>query len=143
MNPPHQIQADRNACIDLLVVGHVARDFVGGEERVGGAASFAALAASRMGLTVGLVTSTAAGDDILDAFASHPAIALHNIESAATTTFELDYSGPDRRVRLLARAHDVAVADIPVSWRSAPLVYVAPVIGECGPIWCHHSGLVE
>ena len=42
--------------MELLVLGHVTRDEIGGGFRLGGAASYAALAAARLGAVTTLVT---------------------------------------------------------------------------------------
>ena len=43
--------------MDLVVIGHVTLDEVAGATRPGGAAYYAAVTASRLGLDVGLLTS--------------------------------------------------------------------------------------
>ena len=117
---------------DLVVLGHVTRDLVRGEERLGGAAAFAALAAASFGLKSGLVT---AGPPDLPLFAplfQSPNLTVVMKPCHEPTTFELDYTGPKRRVRLVSRAPNIAPADVPAEMRVAPLAYIGPVCGECG-----------
>jgi hypothetical protein len=60
-----------------------------------------------------------------------PRLSIHVVPSPEVTTFELDYSGPRRRVILRAVAQPIRAEDIPVEWRDIPVAYVAPVAGEC------------
>ncbi|MBI3179444.1 MAG: carbohydrate kinase [Deltaproteobacteria bacterium] len=117
---------------ELVVVGHVARDHIGRDIRLGGAASFAAQAAAALGVRTGVVTVAPDSFALLAPVARDPHVTIQRKASAKVTTFELDYSGPRRQVRLLARAPDIRPSHIPPSWRGAALAYVAPVIGECG-----------
>lgn len=117
---------------ELVVVGHVTRDLIGGEERLGGAASFAAMTAAALGIRTGLVTTAPEGFRLLAPLAEHPCIALARQDSATVTTFELDYSGPTRAVFLRERAPSIVAASVPEAFRDATVVYLGPVIGECG-----------
>jgi len=117
---------------DLLVIGHVAKDHIGGEVRLGGAAAFAARAASALGLSTTLVTAAPPNFALLRPLAADPAIRIVRADAAEPTTFELDYSGPMRRVRQLARAPELRPSDVPDDARHAPLAYAAPVCAEVG-----------
>ncbi len=121
-----------SATPELVIAGHVARDHIGRDIRLGGAASFAAQAAAALGVRTGVVTVAPDDFALLAPVARDPHVMISRRKSAEVTTFELDYSGPERRVRLLARAPDIRPSDIPAAWRGAELAYVAPVIGECG-----------
>ncbi len=115
----------------VLVVGHVTRDLIDGEERLGGAASFASRAAAALGYRTVLVTS-APQRGLLSALEEDPRIEIRRQAADRMTTFALDYSGPRRRLRLDRRAADLEPDAVPVSARRAPVAYIAPVIGECG-----------
>lgn len=117
---------------DLAVVGHVTRDLVRGTERLGGAAAFVARAAASFGLHTGLVTAAPTALPLLAPLFAEPNLALAVKPCAEATAFELDYSGPHRRMRLLARAPNLTPDDVPVAMREAPLAYVGPVCGEAG-----------
>jgi hypothetical protein len=117
--------------MDLLVIGHVARDRIGDETHLGGAASFGARAAAILGLRTALVTAAPGRFAEFAPLADHPNISVHRVATEYATTFELDYSGVKRRVRLLRRAPDLDAQHIPAAWRSIPFAYVAPVCGEC------------
>jgi sugar/nucleoside kinase (ribokinase family) len=117
----------------LLVLGHVTRDELdGGQTRLGGAASYAALAATRLGVETGLVTVAPPSQPLLEPLRSAPRLALACAPSDVMTTFALDYRGGRRSLALRARARSVVASDIPEAWRSAPVAYAGPVAGECG-----------
>jgi hypothetical protein len=115
----------------LLVIGHVTRDEVAGGLRLGGAASYAALAAARLGVETALVTVAPAADPLLAPLRAAPRLQLHCVASDVMTTFALDYESGRRTLRLLARARAIVDADVPEAWRAAPVAYVGPVAGEC------------
>jgi 1D-myo-inositol 3-kinase len=117
--------------VDLLVVGHVTRDEVDGGVRLGGAASYAALAAARLGCETALVTMAPPDDPLLEPLRRAPRLALHCVPSDVMTTFALDYAGGQRRLWLRRRAPAIVIDDVPADWRSPPVAYVGPVAGEC------------
>src|SRR5690349_24609377 len=88
------------------------------------------MAATRLGLRVGLVTSFAA-----DFPASHlPAdVEIVNVQSALTTTFEVGQGAAGRTLRLVARAADLEEMDLPAAWRRASLAILCPVASEVDP----------
>jgi 1D-myo-inositol 3-kinase len=116
---------------ELLVVGHVTRDFIRGETRLGGAASFSSRVAATLGLQTALVTAAPPGFELMAPLHALPRLSIHVVPSPEVTTFELDYSGPRRRVIQRAVARPIRAEDIPPEWRSIPVAYVAPVAGEC------------
>src|SRR5512132_3981616 len=100
--------------MDLVVIGHVTVDEVAGATRPGGAAYYAAVTASRLGLEVGLLTSF--GPDYpLTALPS--GIEVVNVPSARTTMYRVDESRQGRTLTLLARAGDIEEGDLPEAWR--------------------------
>lgn len=115
---------------DLVVAGHVTLDVTSSGSRPGGAAYYAALAAHRLGLRVGLLTSF--GDDFL-AEAIPSDIALAKVTSPQTTTFTLSGTGSARTLCLGARAADLESDDLPPDWAAAPLALLCPVINEVDP----------
>lgn len=115
----------------LLVLGHVTRDEVGGELRLGGAVSYAALAAVRLGVETALVTVAPPDNPLLEPLRRLPGLRLHCVPSAVMTTFALAYAGGRRSLVLRRRAAALGASDIPDSWRRAPIAYVGPVAGEC------------
>jgi sugar/nucleoside kinase (ribokinase family) len=120
------------AAPELLVLGHVTRDEIEGEVRLGGAAGFAARAGVMLGLQTALVTAAPADSPLLAGLRALPALSLVVVPSEAITTFALDYRGPRRRLVLRAAARPLAPADVPEAYRAAAIAYVGPVAGECG-----------
>lgn len=116
---------------ELLVVGHVTRDYIRGETRLGGAASFSARVAATLGIETALVTAAPADFSLMAPLRTLPRLSIHVVPSPEVTTFELDYSGPRRRVILRSVARPIQTGDVPSEWRDIPVAYVAPVAGEC------------
>jgi 1D-myo-inositol 3-kinase len=116
--------------VDLLVTGHITRDEVAGGVRLGGAASYAAQAAARLGYETALVTVAPPDDPLIEPLRA-PRLHLHCVPSDVMTTFELDYAGPERRLWLRRRARALAIDDVPLAWRRPRVAYVGPVAGEC------------
>jgi len=117
--------------VDLLLVGHVTRDEIDGGVRLGGAASYAALAAATLGIETGLVTAAPPDDALLEPLRRTPGLHLCCVPSVVITTFALDYSGGARRLWLRQRARPLTIDDVPPDWRRPRVAYVGPVAGEC------------
>lgn len=112
----------------LLAVGHVTWDRLSEGEALGGAATYAALAARKLGWEAAVLTI--AGADF------EPGRHLPDVEvfarvGPATTRFTNLYE-PDgtRRQALSARAGVVDLAVLPDSWRDPDVLFLAPVAGE-------------
>jgi sugar/nucleoside kinase (ribokinase family) len=112
---------------DFVVVGHVVRDVVPGGWRPGGTVTFAAVQAHRLGMRAGVVTRAAPDADIA---AKLPFAEVVQRASPVTTSFENVYDGGRRRQRVHAQALAIEPDDIPVAWRSVPIVLIGPVLGE-------------
>lgn len=122
---------------DLVVAGHVTLDVTSGGTRPGGAAYYAALAAHRLGLRVGLLTSF--GDDFPpDAIPSD--ILVAKVDSPRSTTFTLTGTGSSRTLTLGARAADLETDDLPPDWTASPLALLCPVINEVDPALAESLG---
>ena len=117
--------------MDLLVVGHVTRDEVDGGVRLGGAASYAALAAACLGYETALVTVAPPDEPLLEPLRRAPRLHLHCVPSDVMTTFALEYAGGQRRLWLRRRARALMLDDIPAEWRRPRVAYVGIVAGEC------------
>ena len=123
----------------LLVLGHVTRDEMAGPNRLdirsgarlGGAVSYAAQAAVRLGVPTALATVAPPEDPLLAPLRGHPGLRLACAASDVMTTFVLSYAGAHRTLALRCRAAALAVADVPEAWRHTPVAYVGPVAGEC------------
>ena len=119
-----------NQTTPILVIGHVTRDLIGGEERLGGSAAYIARVLSTRGMDVALVTS-APDDPLLKPLATNPRIRLHLLPSESFTTFRHHHTQGERRLELETCGADITAADIPSAWRDLPCVFLVPVMGEC------------
>ncbi len=112
--------------VDYLVIGHITKDITSAGPRLGGTATFSALAARALGLRVGIVT--AVGEDApLETLAGIPVV---NIGSPYTTTFENIYTGDGRRQILHHQAAPISFEHVPLAWRSAAIVHLGMVAQE-------------
>jgi sugar/nucleoside kinase (ribokinase family) len=111
----------------FIAIGHVTLDRFGDVVRPGGAALFAAVTAARLGLTAGILTSH--GDDFPLELVP-PRIEVVNVPAEATTVFEHEHAGGERRLRVRATAQPLGVDDLPEDWRDPELVLLAPVVNE-------------
>src|SRR4051794_13231043 len=62
--------------LDLLVLGHVTRDEIDGDVRLGGAAAFAARAAVALGVETALVTAAPPASPLLDELSGLPRLVV-------------------------------------------------------------------
>jgi 1D-myo-inositol 3-kinase len=112
---------------DFVAVGYVCQDVVSGGYTLGGTASYSAITAHRLGQQVGAVTSV--GPD-LDLAIALPGVQVANHAAPATTTFENIYSYDGRRQFIRALARHIRCADVPETWRAAPVVHLGPLAQE-------------
>lgn len=115
---------------EYLVVGHVTQDVIpGGGYRQGGTATYAALAASHLGLHVGVLTSVGEG---LNPFPQN-SVWLENCPSRESTIFENIYLGRARKQYVRGVAASLNAERLPPAWRRAPIVHLGPVAQEVSP----------
>ena len=115
---------------DFVAIGHVTLDRFGDVVRPGGAALYAAVTAHRLGLSAGILTSH--GDDFpLELIPSR--IEVVSVAAEATTRFVHTAHGERRTMRVTSVAEPLSGADVPEDWQEAPLVLLAPVLGEVDP----------
>jgi len=116
---------------EYLVIGHVTQDLApDGTSRAGGTATYSALAAERLGLRVGVVTSAS---DETPLFQHASMISVRRRSAAQTTTFENVYLNGSRRQYIRAVAERLSDADLPPGWTRAPIVHLGPVAQEVDP----------
>ena len=111
---------------DYLIIGHITRDLVDGEIRLGGTAVYASLLAKRMGLETVLLTSFS-GDldlDVLDG------IEIINQPGKGTTTFKNIYNSAGRTQYILETAPILDLDLIPQDFKKAKIIHFGPVAGE-------------
>jgi pfkB family carbohydrate kinase len=111
---------------DYLLLGHFTRDVLtDGTTAPGGTSLYASSAAQRLGRRVAVVSAPAElPPDLLKTIA----VAFH--PSPTPPTFENQYTPQGRRQILHAASEPIALADIPLDWRAAPIVHLGPVLGE-------------
>jgi len=112
---------------EFVAVGHVTHDLVNGEVRLGGAALYAALTASRLGKRSVLFTSY--GCDF-QGEASLQGVPTRAIRAERTSTFRNLYSGTERVQMVYGIADPLSVEAFPGTWRRAGIVYLCPVLHE-------------
>ncbi len=113
---------------DFLVIGHLTRDEqLDGAYTLGGAVTFASIAARNLGYRVGIVT--AAADDFPEPHLLHD-IEIVRVPSATTTTFRNRYQGSHRTQYVRDIAAPLPPEAVPLAWRRAKIVLLGPLVGE-------------
>ena len=112
----------------LLAVGHVTWDRRPEGDVLGGAVTYASLAARKLGWEAAVLT--AAGPDFEPA-RDLPAVSVFCSASRATTRFRNEYDDEGvRHQQVTARASDVDLAILPDAWRDPDVLFLGPVAGE-------------
>ncbi len=113
---------------DFIVVGHLTRDEqLAGNHTLGGAVTFAGIAARNLGYRVGIVTSAA--DDFPEPELLRD-IEIVRVPSPTTTTFRNLYSQGKRKQFVRDVAQPIRAREIPNEWRAAKIVLLGPLAGE-------------
>jgi sugar/nucleoside kinase (ribokinase family) len=121
---------------DYLLIGHITADLTPEGRRLGGTASYATRTAKAFGLQVGVLTSAASPEPLLDELRPY-ADQFVTLPAQFTSTFENIY-GPNGRTQFIRGvAAKIRPNDIPVEWLSAPLVHLAPLTDEVDPQIAH------
>ncbi len=118
--------------IDYLLIGHVTADITPDGRKLGGTVSYAARTAAAFGLRVGILTSAAPTDPLLDKLTPY-ITELCLIPADATSTFENVYTPQGRQQIIRAVAAPLQAQHIPPTWHDAPLVHLGPLTGEIDP----------
>ncbi len=115
--------------IDYLVIGHITCDVTPDGYRLGGTASYSALAAHALGLRVGVVSAWG-GEISLTELGSIP---ITSYPAEHSTTFKNVFTSHGREQTILNHAPSLDYHMIPEPWRSAPIVHLGPVAQEVEP----------
>lgn len=118
--------------MDFLTIGNITKDLIPGGYTVGGAVTYASVAAVRLGCRVGVLTRM--GPDLILPNV-YSEINLYALPSNHTLTFENIYT-PDGRVQTIhALADAIGVADVPQALVDAApaIVLLGPLAGELDP----------
>ena len=119
---------------DYLAIGHITRDIFNGVVTTGGCVYYAAITVQKLGLSVAIVTSYSDDFEFPEEIRTSK---ITTLKSDRTTTFVNEYGPKDgftrRRQIVAATADNISMDDIPISWRSIPLVHFGPLVNELGP----------
>ena len=133
IGPQDGAVSDLPAHPDFVAVGHITKDLLSeGTYSIGGTATYASLAALRLGASVAVFTSAPADLDLGDALKG---VMVHRVASPYATTFENIYLGPHRKQYIHGTALPLHPDDLPTAWRRAPIVLLCPIAGELGLDW--------
>jgi hypothetical protein len=114
--------------IDYLLIGHLTADIVKDGRLLGGTVSYAAPIAKLFGQRVGLLSSAAVGEDLLEPLLDVADVSIRVAKD--TTTFENIYT-PNGRIQYVhGFAAPLTYDMIPVGWLDTPLVHLAPLVDE-------------
>lgn len=108
------------------LIGHVAKDLTPEGPRLGGTVAYAGLTAAALGADVGIVTACASDVD-LRPITGTELIAFPSAESTVFNNRELP-SG--RTQTIVSRARSLRLDMVPVDWRHAEVVHLAPIANE-------------
>ncbi|MDP2727165.1 MAG: PfkB family carbohydrate kinase [Dehalococcoidia bacterium] len=114
---------------DFVVAGHLTLDTDNAGYLLGGTA-YSALTAARLGRRVGLFTSFASdvepGPDL-------EGVQVVSRPSPRSTIFRNTYKARRREQSVLSVALPLEASELPLSWRRASVVHLAPMANELGP----------
>jgi sugar/nucleoside kinase (ribokinase family) len=110
-----------------LVIGHITVDDTPWGSLHGGTALFGAITAARLGARVHVLTSMPedASQDVLP-----PEVQVHNVPSKEWLTLRHVYVDGVRQQYLVSVASPLRAADVPVAWRTIPVVHFGPLAQE-------------
>jgi sugar/nucleoside kinase (ribokinase family) len=115
-----------------LLIGHITADLTPEGRRLGGTVSYATRTVSSFGLRIGVLTSAAHQEPLVDELDSY-AEEIVVLPATSTSTFENIY-GPNGRTQYIRGvAAPIGPDDVPTAWLSSPLVHLAPLTGEVDP----------
>jgi sugar/nucleoside kinase (ribokinase family) len=113
---------------DFLVLGHLTRDeHADGSHTLGGAATFAAIAARELGYRAAILTSAA--DDFPQPQLLRD-IEIVRVPSPTTTTFRNIYQQGKRQQHVRDVASQLAVEHLPEDWRNVKIALFGPLVAE-------------
>jgi sugar/nucleoside kinase (ribokinase family) len=112
---------------DYLCIGHITRDVTPDGDRVGGTVAYSGHVAQTLGCHTAVLTSCAADYPGLLAMKG---IAVQNVATPVTSTFENIYRQNGREQTLHARAATITSADLPPGWESSKIVHFGPLTNE-------------
>lgn len=124
------------AAFDYLLIGHYTADITPDGRIPGGTVSYALKTAAAFGLRVAVLTSSLPDDPLLDQLAPYAAD-LITLPASQTTTFENIYEPTGRKQYVRGFAAPIGIDDVPMAYRTIPLVHLSPIAGEGDPHIAH------
>ena len=121
--------------IDYLAVGHICSDLTPKGTSVGGTVAYAGRTACALDNNTAVLTSAEEGYNWPQAL---PAISVHSVPAAYTTTFENIYGEKERRQKIYHVAEKLKARHVPESWRHSRIVHLGPVANEIDTEMIHH-----
>jgi sugar/nucleoside kinase (ribokinase family) len=118
--------------LDYLLIGHATADLTPAGRLLGGTVSFAARTLKAFDMRVGVLTSAASNEPLLDELTPYLAEKII-LPADSTSTFENIYTPEGRIQYIRGVASKITRQDIPASWLSTPLVHLAPLTDEVDP----------
>ncbi|MFQ5856883.1 MAG: PfkB family carbohydrate kinase [Anaerolineae bacterium] len=112
---------------EYVVIGHITKDLTPEGYTIGGTATYAALTARNLGLSVGIVTSFDPGFDPNSILED---ISITRIPASETTTFQNLYHNGRREQFIHGVAASIDPAAVPVTWRRSPIIHLGPLVRE-------------
>ena len=115
--------------LNYLIIGHVTRDIHKGGSTLGGTAAYSAVCARALGRTPAILTAGEKSQPIREL----KGLLIKWKTSAHSTTFENKETDHGREQILHSVADPLLPEDVPLDWRSSPIVHLGPVAGEVDP----------
>lgn len=112
---------------EYVVIGHITKDLTPEGYTIGGTATYAALTARNLGLSVGVVTSFDPGFDPNSVLAD---ISITRTPASETTAFQNLYHNGRREQFIYGLAAPIEPAAVPVAWRQSPIIHLGPLVRE-------------
>ena len=123
--------------IDVLLIGHITVDLLPAGRMLGGTVAYAAPVYAAFGHRVGLLTSAAFDEPLLEYL--RPYCEIISLPAASSLTYENVYSDAGRQQFVRATARPLRYADVPAAWRRPRFVHLGPLAAEIDPReWARH-----
>ena len=123
--------------IDILLIGHMTVDLVPGGRMLGGTVAYAAPTYAAFGHRVGILTSAAPDEPLLEGLRSYGRLAV--VPSEQSLTYENVYSDAGRQQYVRATASPLRLRDVPAQWTAVRYVHLGPLAAELDPLEMAHG----
>ncbi|MGQ9553123.1 MAG: PfkB family carbohydrate kinase [Anaerolineae bacterium] len=114
-----------------LVVGHITQDVTDNGFVLGGTATYSAVTAANLGLSVRVLTagSTSVCTAVTKVMPA-ASVTVNCLPSPTTTTFCNTYSESGRQQQILSVATPLSLTDLPASWLASDVAHLGPIAQE-------------